>query len=70
VTAAICYALVKWLPLRATDAGFFVLAPKFVAIYGISLLSYLVISYLLKIKEARPVVHKVVGLIYPPLRVK
>jgi len=68
--SAVCYALVKWLPLRATDAGFFVLAPKFATIYSISILSYLVVSFTLGIKEAKPVVHRVVGLIYPPLRVK
>jgi putative peptidoglycan lipid II flippase len=70
LVSVIAYAMVKWLPLRATDAGFFVLAPKFVAIYSVSLLSYLMISYFLRIKESKPVVHRIVGLIYPPMRLK
>lgn len=51
----ICYAMVRWMPFEAGDRSIFVAAPRFFVIAAVSLGSYVFFSYLLQLKEARPV---------------
>lgn len=57
------------LPLRATDAGFFVLVPKFVLIITISLLTYLLFSYLFNVRESIPVVDRIKNTLFKPINI-
>jgi len=55
------------LPLQANDIGFFSLAPKFALIVSVTLLAYAVVSYLLKITEAKPVIRSIIRFVYRPV---
>jgi putative peptidoglycan lipid II flippase len=66
----ITYALVQFLPLRATDVGFFALVPKFGLIVLLSLLSYLLASFVLGLKEAKPVIDRVRRMVFKPVRIQ
>lgn len=67
--APVMYGLVKLFPLRATDVGFFSLVPKFGLIVVAGLLSYLCFSYVIGIREARPIVQKAGKLIFKPIKI-
>jgi putative peptidoglycan lipid II flippase len=67
--AVITYGLVLALPLKATDAGFFILVPKFAAIVSIGLISYILFSYIFDIEEAKPLVSKLKRLMFAPVRI-
>lgn len=58
VIGVVTYALVITFPLSRADVSFFNVFPKFVFISGVSLLLYLILSYALKIPEARAVVKR------------
>ena len=66
----ITYAMVLAIPLRSTDVGFFSIVPKFILIVSISLVSYLLFSYLFNVKESKPIIRKIVGTIYKPIRLQ
>ena len=55
----ISWILTKLLPLRATDNSFFSTFPKFFLIAGSSLILYIVICWLLKIKEVQPLIDRI-----------
>lgn len=57
--AVVTYLSVAMLPLSVNDQRFFDSFPKFVLITGISLLSYLLFSYLLKLSEVNPILIKI-----------
>lgn len=57
-TGLITYVMVSWLPLQAQDESFFATFPKFALIGAVSLISYVLISHLFKLSEARPVIHR------------
>ena len=70
-SAVITYIFIAYLlPLRATDAGFFTLIPKFTLIILIGLVSYLLFSYLFRIKEAIPVVNRIKDTVFKPLSIQ
>lgn len=61
----VTYSMVRYVfPLLATDVGFFTLAPKFSAIVAASLLTYLAIGYVLRLKEARVVAEKTLSFVF------
>jgi putative peptidoglycan lipid II flippase len=70
LTSLIAYAMVRLFPLRATDIGFFSLAPKFGLIVGVTLLAYLFLSYLLRVQEATPVVDKIRSILFKTVRIE
>ena len=71
LSAAVTYVFIAYLlPLRAGDAGFFVLVPKFSLIILMGLVSYLIFSYLFRIKESLPVVSHIKNFIFKPLSIK
>lgn len=55
----VTYLTVTMLPLSATDQRFFDSFPKFVLISGISALTYLLFSYLFKLREVDPVFNQI-----------
>ncbi len=58
VAGVVSYILTKLLPLRATDNSFLATFPKFCVIAGSSLIIYVIICALLKIKEVRPIIDR------------
>lgn len=59
-TSFITWFMIKILPLRSGDAGFMVIVPKFIITVSISIIAYIIVSYLIGLKEAKPVVEKFV----------
>lgn len=69
LSAVFMYALIILFPLRLDDVGFFALVPKFGAIVGATLVSYVLFSYLLRLKEAKPVVDRVIRIVFRPVKI-
>ena len=55
ITACVAFSMTKFIPLMATDSSLVITVPKFLLISIISLASYLVASYFLDLKEAKPI---------------
>lgn len=58
IAGAVSYVLTKLLPLRATDNSFLATFPKFFVIAGVSLILYVIICAILRIKEVRPIIDR------------
>ena len=60
------YGLIRYLfPLRADDVGFFSLAPKFGFIVSVTILTYFVLSYVLRIQYTQPVLTRLKRMVFP-----
>ncbi len=71
LSAFVTYVFIAFLlPLRATDVGFFVLVPKFILIIAVSLLTYLLFSYIFRVKESIPVVAKIKDTLFKPITIQ
>ena len=55
ITGCVAFSMTKFVPLMATDNSLVITIPKFTFIVAVSLLSYLIASYFLNIKEAKPI---------------
>ncbi len=55
VAGCVAFSMTKFVPLMATDSSLVITIPKFLFITAVSILSYLVASYFLNIKEAKPI---------------
>ena len=64
IAGCIAFSATKFIPLRATDNSLVITIPKFLAISGISLVSYLIASYFLNIEEAKPIIKKVKHIVF------
>jgi len=64
--AIITYITFSWLPLSVSDQGFVAAFSKFLLSTVISLGSYLVFSYLLKLEEVRPIIERVKKILFKP----
>jgi putative peptidoglycan lipid II flippase len=69
LSSLLMYFMIQLLPLRATDVGFFALVPKFVTIVLATLIGYIAISYALRLKEPKPVVDKIMRIIFRPIKI-
>ncbi len=70
LTGLCTYTLIKVLPLRASDVGFFTLTPKFGLIVVTTLITYVVVTYLVGLSEARPVIDKIKSLVFRPVKIQ
>ena len=70
LTGFVSYFITKLLPLRATDKSFFNVFPKFCAIVGGSVITYVGIGALLGIDEAKTVVKKIASILFKNVNVK
>lgn len=68
VMFVIAYISIQIFPLQASDQSFFSVFPKFVVICIISGISYIAVSWLFKLSEAKPVVEKILRLIFRQYR--
>lgn len=67
-SAFIMYFLVLLFPLRITDIGFFALVPKFSIIVFITLISYVALSYILRLSEPKPIIDRLLKFIFRPIK--
>ena len=56
VAGMVSFSMTKFIPLMATDNSLVITIPKFLLISGISVIAYLIASYFLNLKEAKPVI--------------
>ena len=55
ITGCVAFSMTKFIPLMVTDTSLVITIPKFLLIAGISFGAYLIASYFLDLKEAKPV---------------
>lgn len=55
VAGCVAFSLTKFIPLMATDTSLVITIPKFLVISVLSLVAYLIASYFLDLKEAKPI---------------
>lgn len=55
ITGCVAFSMTKFIPLMATDNSLVITIPKFLVISTVSVVSYLVASYFLELREAKPV---------------
>ena len=55
VAGCVAFSMTKFVPLMVTDTSLVITIPKFLLISSVSAVSYLIASYFLELKEARPV---------------
>lgn len=63
-TAIVTYGIIFLLPLQGTDESFYVSFPKFVLITLISISSYVIICYLLKLREVNPIIVRIQKILF------
>lgn len=69
ITSFVIYVLIAYIfPLQATDVGFFALAPKFLLIIVLSLMTYVFVSSLFKLEEAKPIVNQLKQTMFKTLK--
>lgn len=66
--ALVTYFMVSSFPLAANDKSFFATFPKFCLIVAVSALTYVLLSRLLMLKEANPVIARSTRLLFGKLR--
>ncbi|MBR2754134.1 murein biosynthesis integral membrane protein MurJ [Candidatus Saccharibacteria bacterium] len=59
VAGMMAFSMTKFIPLMATDNSLVITIPKFLVISAISVASYIVASYFLNLKEAKPIIKYV-----------
>ena len=55
ITGCVAFSMTKFIPLMATDNSLVITIPKFLVISTISAAAYLIASYFLDLKEAKPI---------------
>ena len=55
ITGCVAFSMTKFIPLMATDTSLVITIPKFLVIASISAAAYLIASYFLNLKEAKPI---------------
>ena len=68
VTSFVCYVMVQWFQLQDADASFVGTFPKFVLITSVSAAVYLLMSRLLHLSEADPILRKINQLLFSRAR--
>lgn len=69
MSSVFMYSLVILFPLRATDVGFFTIVPKFGIIVAATLSSYVMFSFLLRLTEPKPIIKKLMQLVFRPVKI-
>ncbi len=67
MAVAVRYMVRTALPLYSQDLGFATIAPKFIVIMLVAAAAYLIPCYLMRLKEAKTMVHRIVDIILRPL---
>ena len=64
ITACVAFSMTKFIPLMATDNSLVITIPKFLLISAISFVAYLVASYFLELKEAKPIFNYIKKILF------
>lgn len=64
ITGCVAFSMTKFIPLMATDNSLVITIPKFLLITSISVAAYLVASYFLDLKEAKPVFNYIKKILF------
>ncbi len=64
IAGCVAFSMTKFVPLMATDASLVITIPKFLLITGVSVVAYLVASYFLDLKEAKPVFDRLKKILF------
>ena len=68
ICGCVSYAMVKFVPLRASDNSLVNTAPKFLLIVAVSSVAYIIASYFLNIKEVAPIIAKIKKTLFKNLK--
>ena len=55
IAGCVAFSMTKFVPLMATDTSLVITIPKFLLISAVSIIAYLIASYFLDLKEAKPI---------------
>ena len=64
ITACVAFSMTKFVPLMATDNSLVITVPKFLLISAISFAAYLIASYFLELKEAKPIMKYIKNILF------
>ena len=64
VTGCVAFSMTKFVPLMATDNSLVITIPKFFLIASVSAIAYLIASYFLNLKEAKPIFNYVKKILF------
>ena len=64
ITGCVAFSMTKFVPLMATDISLVITIPKFLLITTISAMTYLVASYFLDLKEAKPILKYIKKILF------
>ena len=64
VAGCVAFSMTKFIPLMATDNSLVITIPKFLLIVVISAAAYLIASYFLDLKEAKPVLQYIKKILF------
>ncbi|MBR3329056.1 murein biosynthesis integral membrane protein MurJ [Candidatus Saccharibacteria bacterium] len=64
VAGCVAFSMTKFIPLMATDNSLVITIPKFLLIVAISAAAYLIASYFLELKEAKPVLQYIKKILF------
>lgn len=56
VTGCVAFSMTKFIPLMITDTSLVITVPKFLLITAVSLISYIIASFFLNLKEVQPII--------------
>ena len=59
IAGMMAFSMTKFIPLMATDNSLVITIPKFLVISAISVITYVVASYFLNLKESKPIINYV-----------
>ncbi len=64
ITGCVAFSMTKFIPLMATDNSLVITIPKFLVISGVSVIAFLIASYFLDLKEAKPIFVRVKKILF------
>jgi len=64
IMAVITYVCFTMFPLKASDQSFFASFPRFFILVFVCLSAYVIISWMFKLKEAKPIITRAVNLLF------
>lgn len=64
ISGCVAFSMTKFVPLMATDNSLVITVPKFLLIASVSVMSYLIASYFLDLKESKPILEYVKKMLF------
>lgn len=64
ICGCVSFSMTKFIPLMATDNSLVITIPKFLVIATLSIMSYLIASYFLDLKESKPIIRYIKKILF------